>query len=105
MHNPVMRHRIHFALILLILSTVPLTVAKGATAFKSVAWTPQELKSGSACLFAVQLDGSPAKVSAKWMGHDVLFFQGHDGHVWYGLAGGGGGGLAGGYPLDVVAPM
>src|ERR1035437_3135324 len=105
MHNPVMRHRIHFALILLILSTVPLTVAQGATAFKSVDWTPQELKSGSACLFAVQLDGSPAKVSAKWMGHDVLFFQGHDGHGWYGLAGVDVEALPGVYPLDVVATM
>jgi murein DD-endopeptidase MepM/ murein hydrolase activator NlpD len=85
--DQVMRHRIHFALILLLVGTVPFTVAKGVTAFRSVTWTPQELQSGSVCLFAVQLEGSPAKLSAKWMGRDVSFFQGRDGHEWYGLAG------------------
>jgi len=100
-----MRHRIHFALILLLVGTVPFTVAKGATAFKSVTWTPQELQSGSVCLFAVQLEGSPAKVSGKWMGHDVSFFQARDGHTWYGLAGVDVETLPGIYPLDVVATM
>jgi murein DD-endopeptidase MepM/ murein hydrolase activator NlpD len=100
-----MRHRFHFALILILVGTVPLTVAKAATAFKSVAWTPQELQSGSACLFAVQLEGSPAKVSGKWMGHDVSFFRGRDGHEWYGLAGVDVEAVPGTYPLDVVATM
>jgi murein DD-endopeptidase MepM/ murein hydrolase activator NlpD len=100
-----MRHRIHFALILLIVSTVPLTVVRAATAFKSVAWTPQELQSGSVCLFAVQLEGSLAKLSGKWMGRDVSFFQGRDSHVWYGLAGVDVETSPGSYPLDVVATM
>jgi hypothetical protein len=103
--DQVMRHRIHFALILLLVGTVPFTVAKGVTAFRSVTWTPQELQSGSACLFAVQLEGSPAKLSAKWMGRDVSFFQGRDGHEWYGLAGVDVEALPGVYPLDVVATM
>jgi murein DD-endopeptidase MepM/ murein hydrolase activator NlpD len=100
-----MRYRIHFALILLLVGTVPVPVAKGATAFKSVAWTPQELQTGSACLFAVQLEGSPAKLSGKWMGHDVSFFPARDGHVWYGLAGVDMEKSPGTYPLDVVATM
>ena len=100
-----MRQRIHLALILLLVGTFPLTGAKGATAFKSVAWTPQELQSGSACLFSIQLEGSPAKVSAKWMGHDVSFFRGRDGHDWYALAGVDLEALPGSYPLEVVATM
>jgi murein DD-endopeptidase MepM/ murein hydrolase activator NlpD len=39
------------------------------------------------------------------MGHDVSFFQGRDGHVWYGLAGVDVEALPGTYPLDVVATM
>jgi hypothetical protein len=100
-----MRLRIYLLLILLLVGTAPLTVAKGATAFKSVAWTPQELRSGSACLFTVELEGSPAKLSGKWMGRDVSFFQGRDGHEWYGLAGVDVEALPGVYPLDVVATM
>ena len=100
-----MRHRIHFALILLLVSTIPLTLASGATVFESVAWTPQELQSGSACLFSIQLEGSPAKLSGKWMGHDVSFFQARNGHEWYGLAGVDVEAVPGTYPLDVVATM
>jgi Peptidase family M23 len=100
-----MRHRLHFALILLLVGTFPLTVAKAATAFKSVDWTPQELQSGSACLFSVQLEGSPAKLSGTWMGHDVSFFQARNGHEWYGLAGVDVEAVPGTYPLDVVATM
>ncbi len=105
MVNQLMRRGIHFALILLLASTVPATVAKAATAFKSVAWTPQELQTGSACLFEVQLEGSPAKLGGKWMGHDVAFFRGRDGHVWYGLAGVDVETLPGTYPLEVLATM
>jgi murein DD-endopeptidase MepM/ murein hydrolase activator NlpD len=100
-----MYHRIHFALILFLIGATPLTGAKAATAFKSVVWTPQELQSGSACLFSIQFEGSPAKISGKWMGHDVSFFQGHDGHEWYGLAGVDVEALPGTYPLDVTATM
>ena len=100
-----MRHRFHFALILILVGTVPLTVAKAAAAFKSVAWTPQELQSGSACLFSIQLESPPAKLSGKWMGHDLSFFRGRDGHEWYGLAGVDVEALPGVYPLDVVATM
>ena len=102
--DPAMRHRIHFALILLLVGSVTLT-ARAATVFKSIAWTPQELQTGSACLFAVQLEGSPAKLSGTWMGHDVSFFRSHDGRVWYGLAGVDVEALPGTYPLDVAATM
>ena len=103
--HPVMRHRIHFVLILLLVGALPFAVAKGATAFQSVTWTPQELQQGSACLFSIHLDGSPAKVSGKWMGHEVSFFQSRDSHVWYGLAGVDVEALPGTYPLEVVATM
>ena len=104
-YDLVMRHRVHFLLLLLLAGTSPLAVVKGATTFKSVAWTPQDLQTGSACLFSIQLQGSPAKVSAKWMGHDVSFFQGRDAHVWYGLAGVDLDASPGIYPLDVMATM
>jgi murein DD-endopeptidase MepM/ murein hydrolase activator NlpD len=100
-----MRHRIHFCLVLLLVGTVPVTVAKGASAFKSVAWMPQELQTGAACLFVVQLEGPSSKVNGKWMGHDLSFFQGRDAHDWYGLAGVDMEALPGTYPLDVAATM
>ena len=100
-----MRRRIQCVLILLLAGISSLNVAKGATTFKSVAWTPQELQSGSACLFSIQLEGSPAKISGKWMGHDVLFFQARGSHEWYGLAGVDVEALPGTYALDVVATM
>jgi hypothetical protein len=99
-----LRH-IHSAVILLLIGTVPLTLAKAATAFKSVAWTPQDLQSGSVCLIEVQLEGSPAKLSGKWMGRDVSFFQGRDSQTWHGLAGIDVESLPGTYPLDLVATM
>jgi murein DD-endopeptidase MepM/ murein hydrolase activator NlpD len=100
-----MRRRIQCVLILLLAGISSLNVAKGATTFKSVAWTPQELQSGSACLFSIQLEGSPAKISGKWMGHDMLFFQARGSHEWYGLAGVDVEALPGTYALDVVATM
>ena len=100
-----MQRRVHFALILLLTGTISLTAARAATAFKSVAWMPQDLQSGSVCLIEVQMEGSPAKLSGKWMGHDVTFFQGRDSQTWYGLAGIDVESLPGTYPLDVVATM
>ncbi len=100
-----MRHRIHFAMLLLLVGTVPLAAAKAASGFRSVAWTPQELRTGSACLFAVRIEGSPAKLSAKWMGHEVSFFPGRDGREWYGLAGVDMESSPGTYPFDVIATM
>ncbi len=100
-----MRQRIYFVLLLLVTATAPFTVANAATVSHSIAWIPQELQSGSACLFSIRLEGSPAKVSGRWMGHDVSFFQSHDGLEWYGLAGIDVEALPGIYPLEVTATM
>ena len=100
-----MAGRIHVVFVLFLISTLPLALSHAATASKGVTWTPRTLQTGSACLFAVALDGSPSKLSGKWMGHDVLFFPGPDGQVWYGLAGVDVESLPGTYPLEVVATM
>ncbi len=100
-----MDSRIHFVFVLFFIGTLPLAVSNAATASKAVTWTPRELQTGSACLFTVELDGSPSKLSGRWMGHEVSFFLARDGDVWYGLAGVDVEGLPGTYPLDVVATM
>lgn len=100
-----MRHCIHVWLLLFFVGAVPLAVSRAATAPQGLTWLPQELQTGSACLFTVQMDGSPSKLSGKWMGRDVSFFQARDGHVWYGLAGVDVESVPGSYPLEVVATM
>ncbi len=47
---------------------------------------PQLLVNGSVCLFTVDLKGAPEKVSAKWLGHEIVFTRG-SGTTWYSLAG------------------
>jgi murein DD-endopeptidase MepM/ murein hydrolase activator NlpD len=47
---------------------------------------PQLLVNGSACLFTVDVKGSPDSVSAKWLGRDLTFTRG-SGSTWYSLAG------------------
>ncbi|MGB7555875.1 MAG: M23 family metallopeptidase [Candidatus Korobacteraceae bacterium] len=100
-----MRHRLHFAVLLLLIQAWPLTAATKATSSESVTWIPQALQTGSACLFEVQFEGAPARLSGKWMDHDVSFFQGRNNHKWYGLAGVDVEASPGVYPIDVVATM
>ncbi|MGB8886118.1 MAG: M23 family metallopeptidase [Candidatus Korobacteraceae bacterium] len=71
---------------ILILSAPALPATGQTIAFHNVSWSPQQLATGSPCLFKVELQGSPSSLSAKWMGHEITFFQGNA-HVWYGLAG------------------
>lgn len=100
-----MRHRIHFAVLLLLVQAWPLIAATKAISSENVTWTPQALQSGSACLFEVQVEGAPVRLSGKWMDHDVSFFQGRNSHKWYGLAGVDVEASPGAYRLDVVATM
>lgn len=100
-----MRHRVYLVPILLLVGTALITLAKEPVAFRSIVWTPHELQTGSACLFAIKVEGSPAKLSGRWMGHDVSFFPSRDRRLWYGLAGVDLESLPGTYPLEVVATM
>ncbi len=105
MLDAMMRNRIQFALLLLVVQTAPLIAATKASSSERVTWIPQELQTGSACLFAIQFEGAPAKLSGKWMDRDISFFQGRNSHKWYGLAGVDVEASPGVYPLEVEATM
>ena len=62
------------------------TLAAERTASPTLAIQPQILVNGSACLFTLQLNGQPEKVTAKWLGNDLTFSPGARGK-WYALAG------------------
>ncbi len=55
--------------------------------FKSIAWTPARLASGSPCLLTVEFRSAPATVQGEWFGHAVDFFASSRRTVWYALAG------------------
>ncbi len=80
--------RIYFQLLLTILTlTAQVWPAAGeGQPFQNVSWSPQQLATGSPCLFKLEVEGSPAAVRGKWMQHEIVFFPGAA-HVWYGLAG------------------
>ncbi len=78
-----------FAFVLLALLS-PISVSQASTpsapAFRSVAWTPSQLESGSVCLFTVDFPGA-ASVRGKWMDHVLLFAKEKGKTVWYAAAG------------------
>lgn len=74
-----------FAILLVLAGTVAATGAE-STAISAFFWQPQILVNGSACLFTVAVKGTPTKVTAQWIGHDLAFSPGAKG-AWYALAG------------------
>ena len=71
--------------VLLMACSVALSAAEPA-AFSRVSWQPQIMVNGSVCLFTVEVNGSPQKVTAKWLGRDLTFSPGA-GSTWFSLAG------------------
>ena len=71
--------------VLLMACSVALTAAEPA-AFSRVSWQPQIMVNGSVCLFTVEVNGSPQRVTAKWLGRDLTFSPGA-GSTWFSLAG------------------
>ena len=71
--------------VLLMACSVALSAAEPAV-ISRVSWQPQIMVNGSVCLFTVEVKGSPQKVTAKWLGHDLTFSPGAD-STWFSLAG------------------
>jgi hypothetical protein len=95
--------KIFVAAAVLVLTSSPLGAQ--APVFQSVSWTPQQIQTGSPCLFKVQMATSPTSLRAKWQGHDLTFFPaGHD-NAWYGLAGVDVEAKPGTYSLDLEATL
>src|SRR6516162_2032380 len=57
-----------------------------APVISKISWQPQILVNGTVCLFTVQVNGKPQRVSAKWLDRVLDFSQG-SGETWYSLAG------------------
>jgi len=81
-----MRVRYRGFVILSLLTATIAAVAAEPAAISSFSWQPQMLVNGSVCLFTVGVKGTPQKVTAQWMGHDLAFAPGSGG-VWHALAG------------------
>jgi murein DD-endopeptidase MepM/ murein hydrolase activator NlpD len=81
-----MRIYFQFLLTILTLSAPGWPAASQNTAFQNLSWAPQQLATGSPCLFKLEVEGSPSAVHGKWMDHEIVFFPAAP-HIWYGLAG------------------
>lgn len=83
----VSRWRAAAALLLLtaLAASVPASAVEAAS-FQQVRWQPEQIVNGSVCLFTVDMKGAPDKLTARWMGRDVVFAASPSG-TWYALAG------------------
>jgi hypothetical protein len=94
----------------LLLITVLLSLPSSALAqvhgvFKSIAWTPYQLASGSPCLLTVELQSAAANLRGEWFGHEIDFFPSRDKTIWQALAGADVETTPGNYPLTLHATM
>jgi len=72
--------------ILLVLAAASAVVGAESATVTTFSWQPQTLVNGSVCLFIVGLKGTPTKVTARWIGHNLEFSPGTNG-AWYALGG------------------
>ena len=72
--------------IILVFAATTAALAAEPSTTANIGWQPQLLVNGSPCLFTVTVNGTPEKVTARWMGHDVAFAP-SSGETWYALAG------------------
>ena len=78
--------------------------ARDADGFAKVLWNPQQLESGSVCLFTVEAP-TATSVAGKWMGHNLVFAQASGKPLWYAAAGVDVETKAGTYPLQLEAAL
>ena len=64
-----------------------LSRASKAVVNRTVDWQPVKLVPGSPILFQVTSSRNVESVTARWLGHDILFFRSKESGPWYGLAG------------------
>ena len=91
-------------LIVFLFAGVIAAAAAEPVVFSKISWQPQTLVNGTACLFTVEVRGSPQKVTAKWFDHEITFSRG-SGNTWYSLAGIAYGVKSGTYELALSALM
>jgi murein DD-endopeptidase MepM/ murein hydrolase activator NlpD len=93
---------------ILVLSLVLAATAGAAadehSAVSAVSWEPQILVNGTVCLFTVEVRGSAQRVTAKWLGRNLVFSPATGG-TWYSLAGVAYGTKPGTYQLALDAVM
>ncbi len=82
-----MRSSFGLLAIIFVLSAATMAVASEPTAFKRISWNPQQIETGSPCLFRVEMEDPLSALNGTWMGHTIRFFTAGEPHVWYGLAG------------------
>jgi murein DD-endopeptidase MepM/ murein hydrolase activator NlpD len=82
-----MRFFCSLLLIVVFLGCSLCSMAQGSGDFKSIAWSPSQLASGSPCLFTVEFQTPPVALRGEWFQREVDFFPSHEKTVWYALAG------------------
>ncbi|MGC2109453.1 MAG: M23 family metallopeptidase [Candidatus Korobacteraceae bacterium] len=98
-----MRFRLKLLALVLTLAATAACAAADGPEFHSVSWTPQQIATGSPCLFRVALAQRASALRGKWQGHEIDFYPADDGLVWYGLAGVDVEAKPGSYPLVLEA--
>jgi murein DD-endopeptidase MepM/ murein hydrolase activator NlpD len=93
-----------FAILLSVFAGVLQATAAEPPVIGKIAWQPQTLVNGTVCLFTVEVNGRPQKITANWLGHDLEFSQG-SGKTWYSLAGVAFETKPGSYNLSISAGM
>ena len=71
----------------LILAFSALSPAAAKLSPLQISWTPQDIATGSPCLFRAEIASPLASLHGTWLGHEIVFFPSADPHVWYSLAG------------------
>jgi murein DD-endopeptidase MepM/ murein hydrolase activator NlpD len=86
-YRPVLALLLMFGSLSFSVQTAAAQSADSAGRFRSVTWRPQQLHTGSPCLFTVVLDNAPTAVTGTWLGRDLAFFKSTRPRTWYALAG------------------
>ena len=74
-----------FTLVIVLAST---SLAETTTeVFQKITWLPQNVSSGSPCLFKVTLGAAATSVTGQWQNHPMTFASTDDRREWYALAG------------------
>lgn len=56
-------------------------------AFRNVFWQPNEMAQGSVTFFTIEMTKPASRVTGRFLGKELSFFQGEKPMVWYALAG------------------
>src|ERR1700694_2438482 len=83
-----MRHFLSVAILIFLAGAIsPMFSQSPAQGIKDVFWQPNELQQGSVVFITVELERVPLRVTGKWIGKDLAFFNSDNPKIWYVLAG------------------